>query len=137
MKLTPEFFESELARIKTISPYCIEGAPEDYLRDALAQIAQSLREIQKSGQQGDRYRLPATFHFETQQIPEIGILGPLDANENDPTRLWAEIWKLRAEARGPDKYETWRDAAIEEKMKRLAAERCLEAFRDQIRGLLT
>ena len=45
-------------------------------------------------------------------------MAPLDDNEENPTRLWAEIWKLRNEAKGPDGFDTWRDAAIDEKMKR-------------------
>ncbi len=54
-------------------------------------------------------------------------MAPLDDKENNPVRLWAEIHKLRSEARGPDKFETWRDAAIHERMRAVAAESALKA----------
>jgi hypothetical protein len=47
---------------------------------------------------------------------------PLNDNENNPVRLWAEIHKLRAEAKGPDGFETWRDAAIHERLRATKAE---------------
>jgi hypothetical protein len=47
---------------------------------------------------------------------------PLNDNENNPVRLWAEIHKLRAEAKGPDGFETWQDAAIHERLRATKAE---------------
>ncbi len=64
-------------------------------------------------------------------------MAPLDDKENNPVRLWAEIHKLRSEARGPEKFETSRDAAIHERMRAVKAEtesdqRYAGWFRDQI-----
>lgn len=50
--------------------------------------------------------------------------GPIDPNE-DPSMLWAEIWRLRAALQGPDGYVTWKDAAVAERLRRVAAERKL------------
>jgi hypothetical protein len=136
MKLTPEFFESEYARMKQIAPYCVEGAPEDYLGEALLQVARSLRNLHARDQQGSKYRLPSTFQLETEPIPEVDVLGKLWPNEKDPTRLWAEIWKLRNEALGPGDYQTWRDAALDERQKRLSAEADLAALKEKIKGLV-
>jgi hypothetical protein len=44
-------------------------------------------------------------------------------DEDDPTALWAEIHRLRHEAKGPDGYDTWRDAAVAERRRRADAER--------------
>jgi hypothetical protein len=49
----------------------------------------------------------------------------LDANETDPATLWAEIWRLRHDAEGPDGYDTWKDAAVAERVRRVKAERAL------------
>lgn len=50
----------------------------------------------------------------------------LDANETDPTALWAEIHRLRVALRGPDGYASWQDAATDERMKRVRAEKALK-----------
>jgi len=41
-------------------------------------------------------------------------LGPLDADETDAVRLWAEIHALRAAVQGPAGYASWQDAATVE-----------------------
>lgn len=46
--------------------------------------------------------------------------------ENDPSQLWAEIHRLRADQRGPAGFTTWRDAAVDERLRRVAAEGKLE-----------
>lgn len=66
----------------------------------------------------------------------LSILKPLDPNEDNAVRLWAEIWKLRSEARGPGDYETWRDAAVDEKMKRIKAEKELAELKSKLGDLL-
>jgi hypothetical protein len=60
---------------------------------------------------------------------------PLDPNESNPIRLWGEIWKLRSEAKGPDGFDTWSDAAIHEKRKRIDAERDLQLLKDKVLNL--
>ena len=50
-------------------------------------------------------------------------LGPLLDSEEDPARLWAEIHRLRAAVRGPQGYASWQDAATDERMRRVTAER--------------
>lgn len=61
-----------------------------------------------------------------------------DAELNAATHaeLCAEIFRLRAALKGPDGYTTWMDAAVDEKVKRIAAERKLQALRDHIQGCL-
>jgi len=44
-------------------------------------------------------------------------MNKLDPNCEDPVELWAEIWRLREELKGPDGFETWKDAAIAERLK--------------------
>lgn len=51
----------------------------------------------------------------------------LDLNESDPVVLWAEIWRLRAAIEGPDGFPTWQDAAVAERVRRVAAEKALAA----------
>lgn len=41
----------------------------------------------------------------------------------DPGVLWAEIHSLRDELRGPPGYASWKDAAIAERCRRVAAEK--------------
>lgn len=135
MKITSKILREQLGRIKAVSPYCVEGAPEHYLRDSLRIAANALDRIHsENGEEGNEYYLPNSFQLDTDlepsDLPEI--LEPLDSNEDNPVRLWAEIWKLRSETKGPDDYETWRDAAIDEKMKRVKAEQKLQALRDKL-----
>ena len=51
----------------------------------------------------------------------------LSPNEGDAFVLWAEIHRLRTAQRGPDGYATWQEAATDERIKRVAAERALLA----------
>jgi hypothetical protein len=60
-------------------------------------------------------------------IDEDKVMAPLDDNENNPVRLWAEIHKLRAEAKGPDGFDTWRDAAIHQIQRASKAEEELKS----------
>jgi hypothetical protein len=41
--------------------------------------------------------------------------------------LWAEIWRLREAVKGPDGYASWQDAATDERIRRVKAERALAA----------
>lgn len=50
-----------------------------------------------------------------------------ERDETDPVILWAEIHKLREEIKGPDGYQTWKDAAVDERIKRVKAEKELKA----------
>lgn len=40
---------------------------------------------------------------------------------------WAELYRLREDAKGPDGFGTWKDAAVAERVRRVEAERKLEA----------
>jgi len=51
----------------------------------------------------------------------------LSDDESDPVALWAEIHRLRDAAQGPDGYETWRQAAVAERERRVKAEKTLAA----------
>lgn len=51
----------------------------------------------------------------------------LDPNEEDAGVLWAEIHRLRAAVQGPDGYETWQQAAVAERVRRVKAEAALAA----------
>jgi len=46
-------------------------------------------------------------------------------SEKFDAELWAELYTLRAAVKGPDGYTSWQDAAVDERMKRHAAERTL------------
>ncbi|MGQ3051047.1 MAG: hypothetical protein ACT6S0_04620 [Roseateles sp.] len=52
----------------------------------------------------------------------------LDPNEEDAGALWAEIHRLRAAVQGPDGYETWQQAAVAERVRRVAAEKTLASM---------
>lgn len=56
----------------------------------------------------------------------LNNLPPLDDNEDDPIRLWAEIIGLRAAVKGPDGFATWQDAATDERIKRVKAQNTIE-----------
>jgi hypothetical protein len=40
-----------------------------------------------------------------------------------PEELWAEIFRLRAQVKGPEGFETWYDAAVHERLRRVKAEK--------------
>jgi hypothetical protein len=46
----------------------------------------------------------------------------INPNESDPCVLWAEIHRLSEELKGPQGYETWKDAAIAERLRATKAE---------------
>lgn len=46
-------------------------------------------------------------------------------DESDAVALWAEIWRLRAAVKGPNGYASWQDAATDERIRRVKAERKL------------
>lgn len=39
--------------------------------------------------------------------------------------LWAEIYRLREAVKGPDGFDTWQHAAVDERIKRIKAEKQL------------
>lgn len=53
---------------------------------------------------------------------------PLDPNEEDPCRLWAEIHTLRAALEGPHGFDSWQDAAVAERRRRVKVEQSLKAL---------
>ena len=57
----------------------------------------------------------------------ISMATDLSPNEEDAGVLWAEIHRLRAAVQGPDGFETWRQAAVAERVRRVAAEKALAA----------
>lgn len=59
--------------------------------------------------------------------PHQTSLGPLDPNESDVLRLWAEIESLRAAVAGPAGYASWQEAATAERVRRVKAEKALAA----------
>ena len=63
---------------------------------------------------------------------EVGLsegLGPLLDSEEDPSRLWAEIHRLRAAVQGPLGFATWQEAATDERMNRVQFQRDALRFR--------
>jgi hypothetical protein len=64
-------------------------------------------------------------------LPASGT--PLLADdEENPSLIWAEVHRLRAKLRGPTGYATWSDAALDERNKRIAAERDLQAAQREL-----
>jgi hypothetical protein len=61
----------------------------------------------------------------------------LDDNESNPTLLWAEIWRLRAAVQGPSGFETWQQAAVNERLKRVESEGALRTLRALLEDTLT
>jgi len=57
---------------------------------------------------------------------------PIADNEEDPARLWAEIHRLRVIVRGPEGYDTWQDAALAERLRRIAFQGELQALRNHV-----
>ena len=51
---------------------------------------------------------------------------PAELDWSEP-ELWAEIYRLRAAIKGPDGFDTWQDAATDERIRRVKAERALAA----------
>lgn len=58
----------------------------------------------------------------------------LNDNECDAVALWAEIHRLRAQAKGPDGFETWMGAAISERLRRVDAEKALRRLKDELQA---
>lgn len=61
------------------------------------------------------------------RVPEAAAPTTLNENEADPCVLWAEIARLRAAVAGPKGFATWQDAATDERVRRVRAERALAA----------
>ena len=40
-----------------------------------------------------------------------------------PEELWAEIFRLRAQVKGPEGFDTWYNAAVHERLRRVKAEK--------------
>lgn len=53
----------------------------------------------------------------------------LDPNEDNPVALWARIYHLESLLKGPDGFETWQDAAVSERIRRVKAEKELEELK--------
>lgn len=51
----------------------------------------------------------------------------IDNNTDDPSQLWAEIHRLRAQLAGPGEYATWQEAAVAERLRRIKAEQARES----------
>jgi hypothetical protein len=54
-------------------------------------------------------------------------VSPLLPDENDAARLWAEIYRLREAVKGPAGFDTWQEAATDERRRRVAAEQAARA----------
>jgi hypothetical protein len=66
----------------------------------------------------------------------ITLLEKLSANAKGLSDAeWAELWKLRAEVQGPNGFATWKDAAVAERLKRIAAESALYTAAPEREGL--
>lgn len=55
---------------------------------------------------------------------------PSIPDTEDPALLWAEIFRLRDQVQGPDGFETWKDAAVAERVRRVAAENELKKLKE-------
>jgi len=58
-----------------------------------------------------------------------------ELNKAKPEELIAEIFRLREALKGPEGFATWREAAVAEKLSRVAAERMLTSVEKQLRDL--
>jgi hypothetical protein len=52
--------------------------------------------------------------------------------EKFDAELWAELYTLREAVKGPEGYTSWQDAAVDERMKRHAAERTCAAHEAEV-----
>jgi hypothetical protein len=65
IEMTPQVFRKMLSDLNKIQPYCVEGAPEDCLKEGLQVVANSLEKIQKrNGVYHSQYFLPSDFKLE-------------------------------------------------------------------------
>lgn len=60
-----------------------------------------------------------------------------ELNKASPEELVAEIFRLRSELKGPDGYATWQEAAVAERLARVAVQKKLRDLNDYISGCLT
>lgn len=59
-------------------------------------------------------------------------LTPLPVNDGSTeVDLWAEIHRLRSAMKGPDPFPTWYEAAVDERIRRVAAERKLKKLQEE------
>lgn len=63
--------------------------------------------------------------------PSPAIEAKPDSQKFD-AELWAELYTLREAVKGPEGYTSWQDAAVDERMKRHAAERTLAAKQEEV-----
>jgi hypothetical protein len=49
---------------------------------------------------------------------------------------WAELHRLREEIKGPEGYATWKDAAVDEKVKRIKLEKIMEGVNERLDSLV-
>lgn len=59
-------------------------------------------------------------HAEIEELARMA-LAAMDSESVD--EVYAELYRLREEVKGPDGFDTWRDAAIDEKKARVELER--------------
>ncbi len=60
-----------------------------------------------------------------------------ELNKATPAELVAEIFRLRNALKGPDGFATWQDAAVVEKVARIAEQKKLRDLQNYLSGILT
>lgn len=100
--------------------YAIANTLHDYeLRRAAREAYDALASQPAPGDSDPRNIVADTGHPEADRL--IGRLTSADPDFNDCTDAAVLIRKLVVEHKGPDGYATWKDAAIAERMRRVAA----------------
>lgn len=62
----------------------------------------------------------------------LPVPGPELKDDAPAELLWAEIHRLRAAVQGPSGFDTWQDAATDERIQRVRAERTILALRAEL-----
>lgn len=71
--------------------------------------------------EGDAFDAAVDARMAGADIPAYNT--PQDPEVTADVEIYAELYRLRAEIKGPDGFDTWKDAAISEKKARIAFEK--------------
>jgi hypothetical protein len=103
-------------------PYHIIGTkgngfvPEAEFKAVVHELSNTKRELGLAKKEIARYELGKV---KTKELPE----------ESPPHLLWAEIYRLRHMVTGPEGFKTWKDAAVDERQRRVRLEQDLGKLR--------
>ena len=109
-ELYPHFTVKDLALMK----YALAALTASMEQEPVAYMVGGYNLLHYQDPRVDEYLDRATPLYAAPQLPQ-----PVEAD----SEIYAELYRLRAEVKGPEGFDTWKDAAISEKKARIACEK--------------